>query len=224
MLEHIPDQPAFLEEIRAANNGRGVIYMRFHALTGSATTTAWFDIFYEHVNYFRLDDLMGMFGDVRESGRFFGAQYLYVVASLESLRPPAFLRVAQIPENFTDSLKIVSASWNSKQRHVVWGAASKGVIFSLHLHRRNLFLEFAVDLNPAKQGRYLPVTGLRVVSPMEADRLLDNGDCVFVANSNYLDEDPELALGKASNTRRWTTAGVAQLNSIQVRTNQRYWD
>ena len=75
-----------------------------------------------------------------------------------------------------------------QRRHVVWGAASKGVIFSLHLHRRNLFLEFAVDLNPAKQGRYLPVTGLRVVSPAEADRLLSNGDCVFVANSNYLEE------------------------------------
>jgi hypothetical protein len=43
---------------------------------------SWFDLFYEHVNYFRLDDLRRMFGTVHEAGHLFGGQYLYIVADL----------------------------------------------------------------------------------------------------------------------------------------------
>jgi hypothetical protein len=188
VLEQIPDPLAFLEEIRVANNNGGLIYIEVPCFDWICNNRAWFDIYYEHVNYFRLDDLLGMFGEVREFGRLFGGQYLYILASLQSLKRPACERMARIPENLTDSLEMVSASWNKTQRHVIWGAASKGVIFSLHLQRRNLFLEFAVDLNPAKQARYLPVTGLKVLSLVEAESILSNGDCIFVANSNYIEE------------------------------------
>jgi len=44
--------------------------------------------FYEHVNYFRMDDFRRMFGKIYESGHFFGGQYLYVVADMASLREP----------------------------------------------------------------------------------------------------------------------------------------
>ena len=49
---------------------------------------AWFDIFYEHVNYFRLDDFRRAFGKVIHAGRSFGGQYLSVIADLDTLRVP----------------------------------------------------------------------------------------------------------------------------------------
>jgi hypothetical protein len=70
----------------------------------------------------------------------------------------------------------------------VWGAASKGVIFSIYLARAGAPLQLAIDINPAKQGRYLPVTGLPVAAPDVAARSLADGDTLFVMNSNYLDE------------------------------------
>ena len=45
---------------------------------------AWFDIFYEHVNYFRLTDFQRLFQRIEDSGHLFGGQYLYVVAELAS--------------------------------------------------------------------------------------------------------------------------------------------
>jgi hypothetical protein len=46
----------------------------------------------------------------------------------------------------------------------------------------------AVDVNPAKQQRHLPATGLPILSPaMLVDRL-PRGGRVMVMNSNYLSE------------------------------------
>ena len=44
----------------------------------------------------------------------------------------------------------------------------------------------AIDINPAKQGRFLPLSALPVLSPLEAK---DAGiDRVIVMNPNYFDE------------------------------------
>lgn len=45
-----------------------------------------------------------------------------------------------------------------------------------------------IDINPAKQGKYLPATGIQVRSPEQALQQLPPGSTVFVMNSNYLDE------------------------------------
>ncbi len=71
---------------------------------------------------------------------------------------------------------------------VVWGGAFKGVIFSLFMQRAGASIDCVVDINPAKQGRYLPATGLRVFSPKEMLAQMPRGADIYVMNSNYLDE------------------------------------
>ena len=71
---------------------------------------------------------------------------------------------------------------------MVWGAASKGVIFSLALARAGAEVELTIDINPAKQGKYLPCSGLPVVSPSIAFESLPQHTLVFVMNPNYLEE------------------------------------
>ena len=82
VLEHVRDPVTFLAQLRDANGGGGAIYIEVPCLDWIARRRAWFDLFYEHVNYFRLSDLHRMFGRVLDSGRLFGEQYLYVVADL----------------------------------------------------------------------------------------------------------------------------------------------
>ena len=53
VLEHVQDPVAFLAGLREANGGRGTIYIEVPCLDWIASHHAWFDIFYEHVNYFR---------------------------------------------------------------------------------------------------------------------------------------------------------------------------
>ncbi len=85
VLEHIQDPFRFLSFVAKQNQG-GRIYIEVPCLDWIVENYAWFDLFYEHVNYFRLCDLRNMFSTVIESGTIFGGQYLYIVADLHSLK------------------------------------------------------------------------------------------------------------------------------------------
>ncbi len=90
VLEHVQDPVAFLATIRDANGGKGKIYIEVPCFEWICTRRAWFDIFYEHVNYFRLSDFNRIFGTVYESGHTFNGQYVYAVADLASIRTPPY--------------------------------------------------------------------------------------------------------------------------------------
>ncbi|MEA3642373.1 MAG: hypothetical protein VBE63_20875 [Lamprobacter sp.] len=45
-----------------------------------------------------------------------------------------------------------------------------------------------IDLNPAKQGLYLPATGLRVQAPEAGLAKLPAGSPLYIMNSIYADE------------------------------------
>lgn len=193
VLEHVPDPVAFLSGLREANGGRGTIYIEVPCLDWIAAHHAWFDIFYEHVNYFRLADFDRLFGTLYEAGHTFGGQYLYAVADLATLRVPrARARDAfQFPPGFMSSFDACEARLAAQAPRVprvIWGGASKGVIFALFMERAGTPIDTVIDINPAKQGRYLAGTGLRVQSPEEAMAHLPDGADVFVMNSNYLRE------------------------------------
>ena len=192
VLEHIRDPMAFLAGMAAANGGRGRIYIEVPCFDWILAQRAWFDVFYEHVNYFRRSDFERMFATVHESGTVFGGQYLFVVAELASLRPaPAspFER-AVLPADFNAGIGACAriARAHAGRPLANWGASSKGVIFAQQTGREGIVFDAAIDINPAKQGRFLPVSGLEVLSPLAALQRLPGGSLVFVMNSNYFDE------------------------------------
>lgn len=184
VLEHIPDPVGFLRMVAEAN-GDGRIYIEVPCLDWILSRRAWFDIFYEHVNYFRLTDLEGMFGTVHASGRIFGGQYLYVVGDLATVRPP---RGNAPPLDFPPDFLGTLAGPRLSPEDVIWGGASKGVIYALLRERLGCPAAAAVDVNPAKQGMHLPGTGLEVLSPERCLARIPPGRRICVMNSNYLDE------------------------------------
>lgn len=62
------------------------------------------------------------------------------------------------------------------------------MIFAIYMQRAGAAIHHAVDINPAKQGRFLPGSGIRVSSPEQAMKFLQPGADIFVMNSNYLPE------------------------------------
>lgn len=210
VLEHIPGPVPFLHEIARSNGNQGLIYIEVPCLDWIMQHRAWFDIFYEHVNYFRLDDFRRIFGRVVDAGRIFGGQYLYVVADLATIQQPRITpaELVDFPADFLASVN-QSAAYCQSQEHagrapVVWGAASKGVIFSLYMQRQGVTPEAVIDVNPVKQGKYLPATGLLVESPASALQRLPDGAVILVMNSNYLDEI------KAQTNHRFTYRAIDQ--------------
>lgn len=188
VLEHISDPVGFLDEIARANGGTGLIYIEVPCLDWICSNHAWFDIFYEHVNYFRLGDFYRMFEDVREAGHIFGGQYLYVIADIASLRSPRFVDTVEFPTDFLAFRESLLAESMKGRRRAIWGAGAKGMIVALYMKRAGLSIEFAIDINPAKQGKYLAGSGLNVKSPLTGLDLLEPDDEIFMMNSNYADE------------------------------------
>ena len=70
------------------------------------------------------------------------------------------------------------------------------MIYSLFLQRAGASVDWVIDINPAKQGRYLPLSGARVSSPQEALDALPDGAHLFVMNSNYLEEIRRMTDGR----------------------------
>jgi hypothetical protein len=190
VLEHIQDPVRFLQQLSDANGNRGKIYIEVPCFDWICEHRAWFDIFFEHVNYFRLSDFHRMFGHVEESGHIFGGQYLYVVADLSSLRVPAIDLTDRVnfPSDFLSGLEQCTGSADPETPSAVWGGASKGVIFSLLKKRSSQPVKMVIDINPAKQGKFLAATGLKVLAPEKAFSMLPAGATIFVMNSNYLEE------------------------------------
>lgn len=145
------------------------------------------------VNYFRSSDFPGLFSNIKESGKTFGGQYLYVIADLATLResPRGNFEHVVFPDDFSAGIDKAAELMKTGQekRVIIWGAASKGVIFSFILYRKwNITPDMVIDINPDKQGKYLPATGLPVLSPVEGLARAKSGDVVFVMNSNYFEE------------------------------------
>lgn len=191
VLEHIPQPLDFLRSIAAIIADCGKIYIEVPSLEWILEHRAWFDIFYEHVNYFRISDFTRMFQTVFEAGHIFDGQYIYVVADLSSFRAPREADAVEhvtFPHDFLHQLDELSKASSQARRRVVWGGGAKGVVFSHHLIARGMSLDFAIDINPAKQGKFLAGSALPVLSPKNGLPRLTAGDDIFVMNSNYLGE------------------------------------
>jgi SAM-dependent methyltransferase len=185
VLEHIEKPIDFLMKLSSGNARNGRVYIEVPCFDWICQKKAWFDIFYEHVNYFRLSDFQRMFGSIVDSGHVFGGQYIYVVAELNSLQQPMIDLEDRVdfPEDFSSGINRHNSAYSA-----VWGGASKGVIFSLLKARAGQPVDMVIDINPAKQGRYLPVTGLKVRAPADALETLPDDATIYVMNPNYIDE------------------------------------
>lgn len=149
---------------------------------------AWFDFFCEHVNSFRLSDFYKIFGKVYESGRIFDSQYLCVIADLSDIKVPEYdaANAIDFALNFPDNTNFL------ENNLIIWGGGSKGVIFSLLMMRANTFVDKVIDINPGKQNKYLPITGLKIKSTEDTIKNIEDDKTIYVMNPNYVVEIQKL--------------------------------
>ena len=68
----------------------------------------------------------------------------------------------------------------------MWSAGAKGATFLLLVDESSRHVHSVIDVNPGKQGRFLPGTGHPIIAPSEAAA---NGiETVVVMNPNYAEE------------------------------------
>jgi SAM-dependent methyltransferase len=217
-LEHIPEVGRLMKDITTVLRGRTDVGIFFETpdVRRVLEEGAFWDIYYEHCSYFTLGSHARLFRstgmDVTRLYLAYDDQYIIQYAEPAAGRPllpqeddldalralaqefPA--KVAEIRAYWTD---LVRSRHSDGKRVAIWGGGSKGVSF---LTTNDLGAEVAqvIDINPFKQGRYLPGTGHLVSGP---ESLRDGPpDTVIVMNPVYLKEigadlaamglDPEL--------------------------------
>jgi hypothetical protein len=185
-LEHIDDPFKFLHLIAGINNYHGKIYIEVPSFEWIITRKAFWDIAYEHCNYFRESVLQAMFKKSK-TGMLFNGQYLYIIAELKELKN-------DIQENrsypnkfepvFTEKLAEYATILEKSKRSIVWGAGGKGSTFVNLLDPQAKSIKYLVDINPKKQNKYLAKSAHPIHTPA---RLVNEttASTVFVMNENY---------------------------------------
>ena len=155
------------------------------------------DLFYEHCSLFTPDSLVTAFehaGMSIESLRaVFGQQYMW----LEAARGPATSpsrdpgRIVELADRFSRTESEQIGFWRqtldeAAGNAVLWGAGAKGVTFVNLVDPEAKAVMAVTDINPGKQGRFIPGTGHRIVGP-EALSVLDPS-VIYVLNPNYVGE------------------------------------
>ncbi len=190
VLEHMADPLDFLLRAAQANGNGGLCYIEVPCFDWICRNRAWFDIHYEHANYFRPSDFRRMFKNCLHLSHGHGGQYIMVVADLSSLRVPR-----RDPADSVDVPAELAPDFNRTpaSSRVIWGGSSKGVIYSVLRERAGYPVDVVLDINPAKQGKFLPVSGVQVQDPAQALAGLSDGTEILVMNRHHLEEVRKLS-------------------------------
>ncbi len=155
------------------------------------------DLFYEHCSLFTPDSLSTAFeqaGMSVDSVRaVFGQQYMWLEASRgPATSPPRDPgRTVELADQFGRIEAERIGFWRqmldeAAGNAVLWGAGAKGVTFVNLVDPEAEAVTAVTDINPGKQGRFIPGTGHRIVGPEELTRL--DPSVIYVLNPNYVDE------------------------------------
>ena len=210
VLEHLDHPRRFLRSVRRAVGDRSETPVYFEV--PNVLYTLWklgiWDLIYEHYSYFSATSLDRLFtscgfviNDLRET---YGGQFLGIEALPNPEKPgpmtsgastsgPSVEAMARDVKAFAERYRDKVRRWHGNvdkmrdagQEAVVWGAGSKGVTF-LNVLGEQERIRYAVDINPQKQGMYVPGTGQQIVPPAF---LQDHEpDVVIVMNPVYEEE------------------------------------
>lgn len=202
VIEHVPQPLALLRAIRKAlaHAPSARIFFETPCVEWILRNRVVWDFFYEHCSYFTAASLTTAFQvagfEVESVGHVFAGQYLWLEATLPSSktveRDPG--EIIALAEGFARAERDLTGEWAQKIRALavgekvaLWGAGAKGVTFANLIDARRRWLDCIVDLNPLKQGHFVPGTGHPIVSYQ--DLVARGVKYAVLMNPNYRQEN-----------------------------------
>jgi SAM-dependent methyltransferase len=205
---HMVTQPRDLIELvrRTIGDGRSTpIYFEVvNARKLFAKQSVW-QLIYEHYSFFTAASLARLFSEcgfetLRVGPCYEDGQYL----SIEARPTPVSSTERQAPDeghaalradvlDFASAVRAKMDTWEQRlrtisaagQRAIVWGAGGRGINF-LNLIEASGFIRHIVDINPDRQGGYIPGSGQRIVGPAFLQDY--RPDLVLLTNPTYEQE------------------------------------
>lgn len=203
-LEHIADTGRFVRAVRRiASPERGtVVFFQIPDVRRILAEGAFWDIYYEHCSYFSPASLGYLFRsagfDILRMDGGFDDQYLTIEARpSEAARTDDAIatgeeveRLAKNVANYPELASRCAAYWDALissvsrggGRVALWGSGSKAVAF-LSAVKAAEDVEYLVDINPFRWGKFVPGTGRQIVGPEHLSRFPP--DLVIAMNPIY---------------------------------------
>ena len=202
-MEHIASPRKLVRAVRRllAKRPNGLAFFQIPDFGHILDVAAFWDVYYEHCSYFTADSLRALFEsegfEVLTVDREYAGQYLTVVAKPAAVPQRTASTdsdgFAAHVQSFAARVRASVQSWEKRIRHytdkggrvVLWGGGSKAVAFLSTVPVADV-VEYAVDINPYRQGTYLPGSAKRIVAPDFLQQY--KPDFVVVMNPVYVDE------------------------------------
>jgi hypothetical protein len=187
-IEHVSDPLDFLSAMRTAIGTRPAqLFIETPCVEWILANNMFQDFFFEHCSLFTVQSLATALEKsgfaVDSISHVFGGQYLWAQAHTKS-----DVRAGLEPEtimHWRGRLAALKAGLGSGKL-ALWGAGAKGVTFGLQCDPKGEFLDCVIDINPAKQGHFLPVSAYPILSLADAHARGVRG--AVVMNEVYFDE------------------------------------
>jgi SAM-dependent methyltransferase len=209
VIEHMPAPLEILRSVRAAmaSSSKARVFFETPCVEWILRHRVIWDFFYEHCSLFTAESLELAFRRtgfaVERVEHNFGGQYLWLearVADVDETLPATGETVGLATAYAADEQKHREA-WLARLRVLgqngrvaLWGAGAKGATFANLVDPDCNLIDCVVDLNPNKQGRFIPGTGHPIVAPAN---LAGRGvPSAVLMNPNYRQENLQL-LAKA---------------------------
>ncbi len=214
VLAQVPDLNDFVAGIPTILKPGGTVTIEFPHLLRLLEGNQFDTIYHEHYCYFSLISAEAIFAghgmtifDVEELWTHGGSLRIYARHAADTSRPVSdrvielrageeaagFREVAtytrfeeQVRATKRALLALLSEIKEDGKRIVGYGAPGKGNTLLNYCGIRTDFIDFTVDRNPYKQGRYLPGTHIPIHPPERIDEV--RPDYIFILPWNFKDE------------------------------------
>jgi SAM-dependent methyltransferase len=204
-LEHISPTANFINTVRRSIGDKNTpIYLEVPDVSRILKEVAFWDIYYDHCSYFNLRSLGQLFRycnfEVTSLEKGYFDQYLLIEAkptrqqqqktfdeeeSIEETAKMVSVFSEQCEQKLSYWRKELDRIKSEEKRAVIWGSGSKCVAFMSTLKAKDE-IQYIVDINPNRHGKYIPGVGKKIVSPDFLREL--KPQTIIVMNPIYCEE------------------------------------
>jgi SAM-dependent methyltransferase len=225
VLAQVPDLNSFVGGIPHVLKPTGTVTIEFPHLMKLFDENQFDTIYHEHFWYFSLLSAEALFAghgmtifDVEELWTHGGSLRIYARHASDQSRPvgervlalrkreedAGYRRIEtytrfeeQVRETKRKLLELLTQAKRQGKRIAGYGAPGKGNTLLNYCGIRTDFIDFTVDRNPYKQGKFLPGTHIPIYAPEKIDEV--KPDYVFILPWNFKDE----ILAQLAHIRDW---------------------
>jgi hypothetical protein len=238
VLAQVPDLNSFVAGIRALLKPWGTATLEFPHVQKLYDENQFDTIYHEHFSYFSLVTVEQIFAahdmtifDVEELWTHGGSLRIYARPAEDTSRPVSArvteLRRREHAAGYTDIqhyvrfeeqvretkrklLELLISIKREGKRIAGYGAPGKGNTLLNYCGIRRDFLDFTVDRNPYKHGRYLPGTHIPIFEPSKIQA--ERPDYVFILPWNLKTE----IMNQLADIRSWGGKFIVPIPSAQI--------